>query len=320
MNDSPKPYTGQALQTAQPDYDENGERIAGKVIAPYIPSKELVKAVEYARLLNRPLLLRGEPGCGKTRLAQAVAYELYGPDYRRYYFEWNVKSTEKATDGLYSYDHLARLRDVQDPSGSEKAKDEYLTFGPMGKAFQTDDCPAVLLIDEVDKANIDFPNDLLLELDQKRFTVKELQEGDSGKGEVVAKYAPIVFITSNDERNLPNAFLRRCVFHYITMSKQLWIDILKARFGQGTDNLSDQDIGTIVNRFEELVTAMKNGRATKVPDTSELLDWTQAIHHYWLKGKKEEKVDLEDQLKGLPFEEVLLKTLEDKTQYQVNTP
>jgi MoxR-like ATPase len=313
MNNYLEEYQGKKLQKPRRDYDENG-LFTGKTIAPYIPDEhnKLIDAVKYARLLNRPLLIRGEPGCGKTRLAQAVAYELYGPRYRKYYFEWFIKSTEKATDGLYTFDHLARLRDVQEKDMSEQSKEKYLTYGPMGKAYLSE-CPAILLIDEIDKANIDFPNDLLLELDQKRFNVKELDNK-----EIKAKHPPIVFITSNDERELPNAFLRRCVFHYIKMDKDTWLKIVKAHFPPGKDQLSEKTLNTIVGRFDELVTKMKNGNATKTPDTSELLDWAHTIHHFWLKGNflSEEDIQIRLEEKGiLDFSEVLLKTLEDRQQF-----
>jgi MoxR-like ATPase len=312
-----KEFTGNFLRESQPDYDKNGLP-TGKAIPPYIPGKELVEAIKYARLLNRPLLVRGDPGCGKTRLAQAVAYELYGPMYRKYYFEWYVKSTEKAIDGLYTYDHLARLRDVQDKNLSEQPKDKYITYGPIGNAFKSE-CPAILLIDEIDKANIDFPNDLLLELDQKRFKVKELNEKLRPEFEVVAKHSPIVFITSNDERDLPNAFLRRCVFHYITMDNAKWFDIVKAHFSQAENQIQEVTLHTIIDRFDKLVTKMKNGNATKKPDTSELLDWVHTIHHFWLKGKDLNDEDIETYLNGdtLIYSEVLLKTLEDRLQYSI---
>lgn len=196
-----------------------------EVISPYIASENLNKAVQYARLLKRPLLLRGEPGSGKTRLAQALAYKLYGSSYRAKYFEWYVKSTTKATEGLYQFDYLKRLQDAQQKKLDLKGNEAYRSFGPLGNAFVTSTIgkPSILLIDEIDKANLDFPNDLLLELDQKRFNIPETNE------EIVAEEAPIVIITSNDEKELPNAFLRRCVFYYITFpDNEALINIIKA--------------------------------------------------------------------------------------------
>ncbi|MCF0072925.1 MoxR family ATPase [Dyadobacter sp. CY261] len=324
-----KPYLGEALKVSQPDYDVHGN-LTGKEIPPYRPSKNLIDAVRYARLLGRPLLIRGEPGCGKTKLAQAVAYELYGERYKNYFFEWYVKSTAKAVDGLYTFDHLARLRDLQGLSKTARVfKDKYLTLGPLGQAFKTDR-PAIVLIDEIDKANIDFPNDLLLELDQRRFKVPEMNERGKTDFEIEAKHPPIVFITCNDERELPNAFLRRCVFHYITMSGAEWLEIVKAHFPEEEYNISDITLTTIVTYFDQLVSSMKNGNATKAPDTSELLDWVRTIHHFWLndkgindlnvEGNEANQRTVEDFLQrlseaGLPYSEVLLKTKEDRQRY-----
>jgi MoxR-like ATPase len=326
------PYKGDALKEAQPDLDERN-RLVGTIL-PYKASEEIVKAVEYARLLQRPLLLRGEPGCGKTKLAQAVAYELYGPAYRKYFFEWYVKSTSKATEGLYTYDHLARLRDVQ--AHKEKSKEQYLTYGPIGRAFLSER-PPILLIDEIDKANIDFPNDLLLELDQRRFFIPELNERNMPPFEVRALFTPIVFITSNDERELPNAFLRRCIFHYIGLDeekqKALWIDIVRSHQRNNIEEykkrgleslalnseLPEPIIKAVVNRFSRLVKKMRDSNADKPPDTSELLDWTRTIHYYWAQAGSDKlgdsilKVLEDDNL--LIYPEVLLKTLNDYKQY-----
>ena len=321
-----KSYEGESLTTARPDYDRYGNQI-WPCINPYRPSKDLVTAVRYARLLNRPLLLRGEPGCGKTKLAQAVAYELYGKEYKNYYFEWYVKSTTKAKDGLYTFDYLSQLHDSQSKeyeNTSLPSPQKYFTPGPLGRAFQTDRL-SIVLIDEIDKADIDFPNDLLLELDQSRFIVSELNGIDEKAAyEITAKCKPIVFITSNDERDLPNAFLRRCVFHYIEIGKDQWLEIVKARFAPFSEECNSQQLQTykplpdptidaIVKRFSELVKKMKDGNASKVPDTSELLDWVQTIHYHWLTG--DFQAEMLDGDKEIPYAEVLLKTINDFKQF-----
>ena len=169
----------------------------------YIASNELQLAVNAAISLQRPLLIKGEPGTGKTMLAEELAASL-GTDL----IPWHIKSTTKAQQGLYEYDAVSRLRDSQ--LGDEKVKDiaNYIIKGKLWHAFTADNRP-VLLIDEIDKADIEFPNDLLLELDKMEFFVYETQE------KVVAKQRPIVIITSNNEKELPDAFLRRCFFHYI---------------------------------------------------------------------------------------------------------
>jgi len=300
-------------------------------IAPYFPGADLKTVVQYARLLERPLLLRGEPGCGKTKLAQAVAYELYNDteeNYRDHYFEWHVKSTTKAIDGLYTYDHLARLRDIQvyqhekSPTLKQKIDDKkaYRDFGPLGKALlsASKERPAILLIDEIDKADIDFPNDLLLELDQKRFSIKETGES------FIAKVAPIIIITSNDEKELPNPFLRRCVFHYIDFpDKALLLNIVRAKaiailkefkeneFPKATDvSLKlQQEIVEIFCALQEV--AKTNPATDKAPSTSELLDWLKIIHYTKLKDASKLKGDT------LPAEdllhvEVLFKSLDDQ--------
>ena len=174
--------------------------------APYLPSPELIEAVNLAIFLRRPLLLRGEPGCGKTRLAQAVADEL---GLEEGYIAWHIKSTSRARDGLYTYDSVGRLREAQlvvarwrvgeaPPPADDAGR--YVRWGELGRAFAAQ--PAVLLIDEIDKADIDFPNDLLRKLDEAWFLVEETGE------RVEAKDRPLVFITSNEEKELPDAFLR----------------------------------------------------------------------------------------------------------------
>ena len=325
-------------------------------IAPYIPSDELIEAVNYARLLKKPLLIRGEPGCGKTKLAQAIAYELFEKkkvtsgdaitgNYRDHYFEWFIKSTSKAIDGIYTFDHLGQLRDAQllnsySPETNEhkklkekKAKD-YLKFGPLGSAFlaSTKEYPAVLLIDEIDKADIDFPNDLLLELDQKRFFIPETNR------EYKAEESPVIIITSNDERELPNAFLRRCVFHYINfLEEDKLIEILQGRaslfkkqYTETSDLLTEEEysekmekkdidekkkmdilIEKLVKKFikiRRMANADPNIR--KLPSTSEMIDWFRVVH-FNLLFNESFSIDSGDFLNKIVFQDVLFKNLDD---------
>jgi MoxR-like ATPase len=270
-------------------------------IAPYLPADSLKNAVNLAIFLEkRPLLLKGEPGCGKTRLAEAVAYELGLP-----YEPWYIKSTTRAKDGLYSYDAVRRLHDAQLTRVGTESKskvedlDNYIKMGALGRAFKNKR-QTVVLIDEIDKADIDFPNDLLRELDEQKFTIDETGE------EVKANYPPIVFITSNDEKDLPDAFLRRCLFHYIEFpSYSQLIEIVNAHLAASPKELVEK----AVERFEELRGKMEKGKSGKKPSTSELLDWFAVLRQF-----PEDKV-LKQLEEELPFPEVLLKKWEDHLRY-----
>jgi MoxR-like ATPase len=251
----------------------------------YIVSDDLRHAVNVAVALQRPLLLRGEPGTGKTLLAENLAQAL-GMELVR----WHVKSTTKAKDGLYVYDTVARLHDSRFGDGNVKDIEHYIKLGPLGQALSTDH-RVVLLIDEVDKADIEFPNDLLLELDAMRFRVDE-----TGR-EVVAKERPIVIITSNNEKELPDAFLRRCVFHFIDFpTRELMQRIVKVHHPDIEPKVLDQTL-------EVFYGLRALPRLRKRPSTSELIDWITAL--------KRSGVDLARIGNGIPFLGTLLKTEQD---------
>jgi MoxR-like ATPase len=225
----------------------------------YIASRDLEVAVNAAVALQRPLLIKGEPGTGKTVLAHEVA-QAFGRDL----IEWHVKSTTKAQQGLYEYDAVSRLRDSQ--LGDARVSDigNYIVRGKLWDAFEADE-PAVVLIDEIDKADIEFPNDLLLELDRMQFHVYETQRT------IAAKHRPVVIITSNNEKELPDAFLRRCFFHYIRFPDRETMDqIVQAHYPDIRNDLAREALNVFFQVRD--VPGLK-----KKPATSELLDWLKLL-------------------------------------------
>jgi MoxR-like ATPase len=283
-------------------------------VEPYIADSELIQAVNLAIYLRRPLLLEGEAGCGKTRLAAAVAYELGLPFYR-----WDVRSTTKAEEGLYKYDAILRLHDVQtqkvdsqlnrDPSDSTN----YRRFGALGKAFRLEDCPAVVLIDEIDKGDLDFPNDLLAVLDEPwEFEIPET--GEIGERKIKAKHQPIVIVTSNKEKgNLPHPFLRRCVYCFIKFPDNLeqLRKIVNAHYETQIESQlpSPKLIDAASDRFLQL---RQNGGFFKPPGTSEFLDWLSALQSFDAKPYSASKLTTAN---PLPYRELLLKLGADWQKY-----
>lgn len=251
----------------------------------YIASDELIRSVNIAAALKKPLLIKGEPGTGKTMLAEAIAKSL-GLEL----LIWNIKSTTRAQDGLYVYDTVQRLYDSQFGEAGVDDIAKYIRLGKLGEAFKRDK-QTVLLIDEIDKADLEFPNDLLWELDQMEFYIPETGET------VKAGVRPIVIITSNAEKELPDAFLRRCIFHYIAFPDAAMMErIIKAHY----PDLEEKLIAGVLEAFYRL----RDMRGLqKKPGTSEVLDWIQALN---IGGIPVEVLE-----KELPFAGVLLKKTED---------
>ncbi|HEX3770550.1 MAG TPA: MoxR family ATPase [Polyangiaceae bacterium] len=251
----------------------------------YLTNDSLEAAVNCALALERPLLVKGEPGTGKTLLAEAIA-ESTGLEL----IHWPVKSTTRAQDGLYVYDTVQRLYDARFGDGNVKDIRHYIKLGPLGRAFKAEK-RVVLLIDEVDKADLEFPNDLLHELDRMRFVIFETAE------EVVATQRPIVIITSNNEKELPDAFLRRCVFHFIDFPDP---ERMKRIVRVHHPNVDGALIDQAVVAFYEL---RQVPRLRKRPSTSELVDWITVL--------MQSDVGRDRLVRELPFLGVLLKKEQD---------
>ena len=251
----------------------------------YVVTKELMNAVNVSIALQKPLLIKGEPGTGKTMLAESISKAL-DMDL----IIWGIKSTTKAQEGLYVYDTVQRLYDSQFGEGNVSDIKQYIKLGKLGEAF-TSDKQVVLLIDEIDKADLEFPNDLLWELDKMEFYINETKET------IKTKHRPIVIITSNAEKELPDAFLRRCIFHYIEFpDAETMEESINVHFGRIDQKLCQKAL----EAFYEI---RKMDEIQKKPSTSELLDWIQAL---MISG-----VDIENLSSEMPFVGVLLKKNQD---------
>jgi MoxR-like ATPase len=256
----------------------------------YIVSRPLVESVNCAIALERPLLIKGEPGTGKALLAKHVSEGLGLPME-----SWHIKSTSKAMEGLYVYDTLQRLNDARFGEGDVGDIRSYIKLGPLGRVFSAKN-RHVLLIDEIDKADLEFPNDILRELDEMRFTVMET--GD----EVAASERPLVIITSNNEKELPDAFLRRCVFHFIDFPEP---DLMRQIVDVHHPNLDTKLLDQVLIKFYWL---RGQNELRKKPSTSELIDWISALLRSGIS---------EDQLEAhIPFLGSLLKNEQDTAAMQ----
>lgn len=278
----------------QPSTGGEWSELVQQRIYPYYPSQALVEAVNLAIRLNRPLLLEGEPGCGKSQLATSVAHQFSKryPEILWRYRLWNVQSTSKGQDGFYTYDYVGRLQaaqlakeKVQDEKSDPSDPENFIDWGPLGWAFREHECEktkrpirTVVLIDEIDKAERDLPNDLLLAIEQQKFEVKGVRP-PRWEPEHEKEAHPIIFITSNREQELPSAFLRRCLYHYIDFPNRETLErIINARFNKPPADI----IKTALDKFLKLRAAMEEdkGELGKKVSTSELIDWFAALYDY----------------------------------------
>lgn len=308
MSDFTRWYVGDGKRRYGPQKDALPEP------EPYIALPSLVEAVNVALHLGRPLLLEGDPGCGKTRLAYAVAYEL-GYSLHTCY----IRSTSRAQDLLYTYDALGRLYDIQERKAlsapvEPSSRRQYVTLGKLGEAIKLSEegTPSIVLIDEIDKADIDFPNDLLLLLDRLQFEIDEVKgwKYDALKGqarEVRRNVLPLFIITSNREKELPKPFLRRCLFYYIHFPDQKTLErIVKSHFQREITPLFVE----ATRKFWQL-RAQESFRWRKIPSTSELLDWVHVLERDERSGKVTAQGLAAKQIWELPHLETLVKTQSD---------
>jgi MoxR-like ATPase len=279
---------------------------------PYVPDEKLIRAVNVALYLRRPLLLEGEPGCGKTRLAFAIAYELGYPLKECY-----IRSTSRAQDLLYTYDALHRLYDMQG-STEERTRAlermQYVSFGKLGEAIRLAEhnIPSVVLIDEIDKADIDFPNDLLLPLDRLQFEIPEVnnRKFDALKEKREKNVLPLIIITSNREKELPKPFLRRCLYYYIQFpDRDTLKKVVRQHFPQDEQDSALSEVA--ITKFEELRHPDNTIRWRKSPGTGELLDWVEVLQRDEQAGEIDPQSLSKTPLKDLPYLETLVKTQSD---------
>jgi MoxR-like ATPase len=315
----------------------------GREYFPYLPEPGLRKALNLAIALQRPLLLEGEPGCGKTRVASALAFELSckqlkdkhpkpdKPDDWWNFYIWNITSTSRAQDGLYTFDAVGRLRDAQligsDPERLKKYlgkqetaalenrlsnKEQYREFGALGQALREQTYRPVLLIDEIDKADSDFPNDLLLELDELRFTIPETGENIKPPA---AHNKPIILITSNREKPLPEPFLRRCLYYYVPFPEEPTLKrIIAVRFGERIA-AKEELVSKALEKFTAIYKLLKDQPGSRPPGTSELIEFLTALIQ---EGKTvEESIsELNNLATELPLLGTLIKTKADQDLYR----
>ncbi len=320
-------YTGTILPPT-PTSESRGQKQY-----PYLPEDDLIEAVNLSIALERPLLLEGDPGCGKTCLAEALVYELSQMNrVEMPFYRWDVKSSTRGKEGLYTYDAVGRLRDAQmlganlselekflDKEDFEKLKKRlkdkraYFELGALGRAIQETEKRAVVLIDEVDKADSDFANDLLLELDRFEFKVPEINDDEKYPKDPETAPKPIIILTSNREKPLPAAFLRRCLYFYVPFPKSDRLaEIVRKRFG-GIPKNREKLVEDAIAHIDDVRMLLQDQPGSRPPGTSEFLDFLTAL---WKKDPKQAKEDLDTLSKRLPLLGILLKTQLEQDLYR----